>query len=142
MMIIQFFTCSKNSDFISVRELNIFLLNFSSIISVIGIVIIVVLIDIIVLIKYLQQHIIKSSVTVVFQIILVLEWQFFLMLFSHQSLVMILIIQSKPVHYLVISMNNVMHHHHPTELYKNIHIMSMSFDNKDGFFGKIFELYR
>ncbi len=55
------------------RELNIFLLNFSSIISVIGIVIIVVSIDIIVLIKYPQQHIIKSSVTVVFQIILVLE---------------------------------------------------------------------
>ncbi len=82
-MIIQFFNCSKNLNFILVRELK-FSKNIKSfsIISVVSI-ILLVLIGIIILIKYFirthqqqqQQHIINSSVKVDIQIVLQLYAQ-------------------------------------------------------------------
>jgi hypothetical protein len=76
MMIIHIFNCSKNSNIILVNNFlceYFFSIKLSLIISVAIISILLILIGIIILIKYLRQRIINSSIKVNIQSILYLD---------------------------------------------------------------------
>lgn len=90
------------------------------------ILLLIVLIGLLCLIKYLRQRFINSSAKVD-----ICKWFFSYndycsFIFSHQKFLMIiLLIQSKQIHYLVICMNNVMMTCRRINAPQNIHSMSM-----------------